>query len=151
MVGNLQRLCTFSLGEMLLGISVEQVQEVVLAQQTTRVPLAKQTVAGLINLRGQIVTAIDLRECLQLPPRSISDRPINVIVYTQHEPVSFIVDRVGDVLDIEPSTFAPPPETLDGPASQFITGAYKLDGQLLLLLDIMKIVEQVTRDHSPDH
>lgn len=136
-----RQLCTFFLGELFFGIEVSNVQEIIRYQEMTRVPLAPPEVGGLINLRGQIVTAIDLRRRLELSDR-ISDRlPLNVIVRTREETVSLLVDEIGDVLEVRGENFETPPETLRGKVRQLIRGAYKLKDRLLLLLDVEKVVD----------
>jgi purine-binding chemotaxis protein CheW len=132
----LTRFCTFLLDGLLFGIEVECVQEVIRAQRMTRVPRAPAVVEGLINLRGQIVTAIDLRRRLALPPRDASAQPTNVVVRTDDGAVSFLVDEIGDVVEVDESTFEPPPETLQGVARELMPGAYKLTDHLLLKLDV---------------
>lgn len=129
------QLCTFHLADLLFGIEVERVQEVIRAQTMTGVPLANPVVEGLINLRGQIVTALDLRRRLELPTRTEDREPTNIVVRTSVGRLSLLVDRIGDVVDVDRSSFEEPPETLEGVARDLITGAYKLDGSLLLVLD----------------
>jgi purine-binding chemotaxis protein CheW len=106
----------------------------------TRVPLAPPVVEGLINLRGQIVTAIELRRRLELQPRPHGQLPMNVVVRTEDGPVSLLVDEIGDVLEMDAESFERPPETLRGIARELIRGAYKLKDRLLLTLDIEKTV-----------
>lgn len=128
-------LCTFWLDGRCFGIDVTDVQEVVQHQRLTAVPLALPVVAGLLNLRGQILTALDLRRRMELPDRPPGKDPMNIVIRTEDGPVSLLVDRIGDVVDVEPGSFEAPPDTLTGAARAFITGAYKLDGYLLLELD----------------
>jgi len=131
-----QQFCTFVLREQLFGVPVEQVQEVIRYQEMTRVPLVSDFVRGLINLRGQIVTALDLRRRFAMPDRAPGELPMNVVVRTDDGPVSLLVDEIGDVVAVEPDAFEKPPETLHGPARTMVCGVYKLAGQLLLELDI---------------
>jgi purine-binding chemotaxis protein CheW len=126
---------TFWLGHGLYGIEVERVREVLRQQDITRVPLAPPTVAGLINLRGQVVMTVDLRAQLQLEPDPESE-PMLVVVLVAGESVALLVDRIGGVLDVSEEQFEPPPDTLTGVARELVLGAYKLDGQLLLGLDV---------------
>ena len=127
--------CTFFLNGHYFGINVLEVQEVIRHLEMARVPLAPPVVRGLINLRGQIVTAIDLRRRLEMPDRAANELPVNVVVSTDDGAVSLLVDEIGDVLQVPEKAFEPPPDTLQGPARSLIRGAYKLDGQLLLILD----------------
>jgi len=128
-------LCTFWLDGRCFGIDVTDVQEVVQFQRLTAVPLARPVVAGLLNLRGQILTALDLRRRMELSERPAGQQPMNIVVRTDDGAVSLLVDKIGDVVEVEPATFEAPPDTLTGVARDFITGAYKLDGYLLLELD----------------
>ncbi len=139
MNGQLQ-FCTFYLDGLFFGVEVLQVQEVIRYQTMTRVPLAPPVVSGLINLRGQIVTAIDLRRRLGLAERSADRLPMNVVIRTDDGAVSFLVDEIGDVLDVDDSAFERPPETMTGPARDLIRGVYKLSDRLLLILDIERAV-----------
>jgi len=132
--------CTFLLGDFLFGIEVLQVQEVIRAQQLTRVPLANPVVSGLINLRGQIVTALDLRRRLGLPPREDDVPPMNVVVHTADGGVSLLVDEIGDVLQVEASSYQATPLAVQGLDASLIRGVHKLPGQLLLLLDVDRAV-----------
>ena len=133
-----QQFCTFLLNGYLFGVPVPQVQEVIRFHLMTPVPLAPPAVAGMINLRGQIVLAIDLRLRLSLPTRSESQLPINVVVRTPDGAVSLLVDEIGDVIEVEQSTFELPPETLDGSLRAMILGVHKLEHKLLHLLDTEK-------------
>jgi purine-binding chemotaxis protein CheW len=126
---------TFYLGDLFLGVEVEKVQEVLRYQEMTPVPLASSVVRGLINLRGQIVTAIDLRRRFELGDRPGGKLPINVVLRAEETPVSLLVDEIGDVLQMGDEAFEAPPETLQGPARELIRGVFKLDGGLLLVLD----------------
>ena len=135
MASRQQQYCTFFVDGQCFGLDVLQVQEVIHCQMMTRVPLANTTVRGLINLRGQIVTAIDLRRRLGLADRPEGMEPVNVVVHTDDGAVSLLVDEIGDVLAVPEDAFEPPPETLQGTARELIQGAYKLDGRLLLILN----------------
>ena len=131
---------TFRLGGYLFGIEVVKVQEVLRYQRMTAVPLAPPEVAGLINLRGQIVTALDLRRRLDMPDRDDATLPMNVVVRTQEGSLALLVDEIGDVMEVGDETFEPPPETLRGPAHDLIRGSHKLDDRLLLVLDTERVV-----------
>ena len=135
-----RQLATFWLDGHLYGLEVEHVQEVLRAQSLTRVPQAPRAVAGLLNLRGQVVTAIELREKLGLPPRPEDTTAILIVVRLGGEVVSLLVDTIGDVVDVADGDFELPPDTLDGAVRELIRGAYKLDGQLLLAFDVHRAV-----------
>ena len=139
-MASLKQLTTFHLDKFLFGVEVSQVQEIIRYQEMTRVPLAPAMVVGLINLRGQIVTAIDLRRRLELADRPAGRLPANVIVRAGDEAVSLLVDEIGDVLEVEEEVFERSPETLQGIARELIQGAYKLKERLLLVLDTDKTV-----------
>jgi purine-binding chemotaxis protein CheW len=127
---------TFWLGNGLYGIEVERVREVLRQQDITSVPLAPPTVAGLINLRGQVVTTVDLRERLQLRTQNEESQPMLVVVLVAGESIALLVDRIGGVVDVSDDQFEPPPDTLTGTVRELVVGAYKLEGQLLLGLDV---------------
>jgi purine-binding chemotaxis protein CheW len=141
-----QQFCTFFLEGLFFGIEVEKVQEVIRYQEMTRVPLAPSVVGGLINLRGQIVTAVDMRRRLGLSERPEDQLPMNVVVRTEDGAVSLLVDEIGDVLETEEESFERPPETVQGVARELIRGVYKLKGQLLLILDTDKALNEVSAD-----
>jgi purine-binding chemotaxis protein CheW len=127
--------CTFYVDGHYFGVDVLKVQEIIRYQEMTHVPLAPPVVRGLINLRGQIVTAIDLRRRLELNDRPVEQLPVNVVVRTDDGAVSLLVDEIGDVLAVPEKLFERPPETLKGTARELIRGAYKLPDRLLLILD----------------
>jgi purine-binding chemotaxis protein CheW len=136
-----QQFCTFFLDGHVFGTPVPKIQEVIQSQEMTRVPLAPEVVSGMINLRGQIVAAIDLRRRLGLPDRPSGQMPMNVVVRTNDGAVGLLVDEVGDVIEVDESTLESPPETLQGFAREVVKGVYKLSGRLLLALDIDRVVD----------
>ena len=109
-----QQFCTFFLDGLRFGVDVRKVQEVVPYQEMTRVPLAPPTIRGLLNLRGQIVTGIDLRRRLELKERPSDCLPMNVVLRGEDSPVSFLVDDIGEVIDVSVEAVEPPPDTLRG-------------------------------------
>lgn len=135
-----KQFCTFRLGDFFFGIDILQVQEIIRRLSFTRIPLAPTMIEGLVNLRGQIVTAIDLRLRLELPPRSADKSPIHVVVNTADGATSLMVDEIGDMMDLSDDAFELPPDTMQGLARELITGIYKLENDLLLILDITKII-----------
>jgi purine-binding chemotaxis protein CheW len=135
---------TFAVDRLLFGVEVEKVQEVIRYQEMTRVPLAPSVVKGLINLRGQIVTAVDLRRRLGLRERPVADLPMNVLIRHEDGAVSLLVDEIGDVLEVEEESFELPPGTLAGEARDLIRGVYKLKDTLLIALDTDKMLNLVT-------
>jgi purine-binding chemotaxis protein CheW len=135
-----RQLCTFVLDGLLFGVDVVSVQEVIRYQEMTKVPLASSVVRGLINLRGQIVTAIDMRARLGSPPASSGELPMNVVLRTSDGVVSLLVDEIGDVLELDARDFERTPEALSGVFREVVLGVYKLEARLLLLLDVDRIV-----------
>jgi len=133
--------CTFIVDRLFFGVPVEHVQEVIRYQDLSLVPLARPEVSGLINLRGQIVTAIDLRCRLRLPKRGEGSRGMNVLITTPDGAVSLVVDQIEDVLEVSPEHIERPPETLQGEIRELIQGACKLKDRLLLLLDTEKAID----------
>ena len=133
-----RQFCTFFVNDILFGVEVLNVQEVLRYQDMTRVPLSSQEISGLINLRGQIITAIDMRSRMNLPPREGDQKPMNVVIRTKDEVVSFLVDSIGDVLEIPDDNFEPAPHTVDHTTRELVSGVYKLEGKLLMVLDAAK-------------
>ncbi len=135
---NSAQLCTFRVDDLFFGVDVQHIQEVIKYQELTPVPLANRTVRGLINLRGEIVTAIDLRRRLNLEPNADIE-PMNVVVCQDDEVVSFLVDESCDVIEVYDKDVEKVPETINGKLKSLIDGVYKLEGRLLLVLDTDKV------------
>jgi purine-binding chemotaxis protein CheW len=133
--------CTFYLDKLLFGVELKTVQEVIRSLEVTQVPLAPQVVSGLINLRGQIVTAVDLRRRLEMEPRAADVPAMNVVVRSDDGAVSLLVDEIGDVVEVDDSSFERPPETLRGSVRTIVTGVHKLNDRLMLVLDTQKACE----------
>lgn len=140
-MANENQFSTFYLDGHFFGIDVLEVQEVFRYQEMTKVQLAPVVVRGLINLRGQIITAIDLRKRLGLPDRAEGEKPMNVVVRTSEEVVSLLVDEIGDVLEVAESQHEPPPGTISAVMQDLIKGVYKLENQLLLILDTARVMQ----------
>ena len=135
------RFVTFTLGPHLYGVRVEAVQEVLRGLPRTRVPLAPPTVAGLVNLRGQLLSALDLRRPLGVEPAADdADEPMLVVVRVAGESVALLVDTIGSVVDVEDHQFEPPPDTLDPTRAGLLSGTYALESTLLLALDVDRAV-----------
>lgn len=131
---------TFLVDGHLFGVPTAEVLELSRFQKLTPVPLAPAAISGLMNLRGQVVTALDMRCRLGLSPRPEGQLPMNIVLRREDVLVSLLVDKVGEVLDLDESTFEPPPETLRGLARELVRGVHKLPDRLLLLLDTQKIL-----------
>ena len=132
---------TFSLGEHHFGVDVNTVQEIIRYQKMTPVPLADPVIRGLINLRGQIVTAMDLRRRIEMDDLPADKKSMNVVIRTEDGAISLLVDEIGDVISVEDQAFEDCPETLKGVARDLIKGAYKLEKKLLLILDTKKVCQ----------
>jgi purine-binding chemotaxis protein CheW len=135
-----QQFCTFFVDKQFFAVPVQQVQEVIRYQEMTRVPLVPAVIRGLINLRGQIVVAFDLRRRLGYADRPAEQKPMNVVVRADGETVSFLVDEIGDVIEVEADCAEQPPETLRAGMRELVQVVYKLKDQLLLVLDTEKTV-----------
>ncbi len=149
-MSDVAQICTFTLNDRMLGIAVGEVVEILLAQTLTPVPLVHPMVAGLINMRGQIISAIDLRHVLRMPPRpEAAPRPVNIIVRHNSELMSLMVDQVGDVIEVDAGLFTAPPDTTPAETKSLFRGAFQLPDRLLLLFDTPRaletIVSQVTK------
>ncbi|MFT3710958.1 MAG: chemotaxis protein CheW [Archangium sp.] len=135
------QLCTFVVGDQWFGLPVTDVQEVMRAQAMTRVPRAPKHVSGLIHLRGQIATAIDMRVRLGVPPAPADAERFNMMVADgDHGVVSLIVDLIGDVLELGDARFEHTPAPLAVVFGEAVRGVYKLDDKLLLLLDVRNVI-----------
>lgn len=135
-----EMLCTFQLAGQWFGIEAAGVQEVLRHQPVTSLTWASEAVRGLLNLRGQIVTAVDLRRGLKLPPRDERADPTHVVVRFGISAVSLWVDDVGEVLEVDADTREDVPSTLPEGMSEFIRGVYRTPDHLLLALDMPRLM-----------
>jgi len=142
-MANSSQFCTFYLDKLVFGVELKGVQEAIRSLEMTMVPLAPKAASGLINVRGQIVTAMNLRQRLELPPTTFETSAMNVVVRSIDGAVSLQVDEIGGVVEVEESTFEPPPETLRTSVRTLILGIHKLNGRLLHVLDIEKACQIV--------
>ena len=140
-VDSTSQFCTFWVDGLFFGLDVEFVQEVLRYQQMTVVPCAPESVFGLINLRGQIVTALDLRCRLGLPPRAEGVLPMNVIVRSRGEVVSLLVDDIGEVIDADVAALQPAPANLPVTVQDVVQGVMPMPGAILLILDADRSVD----------
>ena len=136
----MSQLSTFVVGKYLFGVDVSLVQEVVRLQSITPVPLAAPEIAGLINLRGEVLTAIDLRVRLGMGRSSTDRDPVNVVVRVDDEPVSLLVDEIGGVLEVSQVPFEQTPSTVDERVREMLLGAYTLPDRLLLALNAQRVL-----------
>lgn len=136
---------TIMIGDQIFGIPILQVQDVLGAQRVTRVPLAPPAIAGSLNLRGRIVTAIDVRACLGLPPhqREAGQQEMSVVVENQNELYSLMIDKVGDVMGLSQKDYENNPSTLDPQWRNVCQGIYRLKDRLLVVLDVPRLLESL--------
>ena len=132
---------TFRAGELYFGVDVLQVQEVIRYQSMTPVPLAPDAVKGLINLRGQIIAAFDLRTILNPKHCSEVTNPMNVVIRAGDETVSLLVDTIGEVIEVDHEDYEPTPETIVPHIRGILQGVFKLRDELLLVLDAKTCIE----------
>ncbi|HEY3382137.1 MAG TPA: chemotaxis protein CheW [Vicinamibacterales bacterium] len=133
---------TFVVDGLWFGVEVSRVQEVLNYQDMTRVPRASGAIVGLINLRGQIVTAIDMRRRLGLKVRPPNQVPMNVVILADDGAVSLLVDEIGDVIDLDGAAYEPVPESLSQDIRAVATGVYKLENHLLLTVGAPQVLDQ---------
>ncbi len=139
-MSNVSQLCTFWVNGLYFGIDALRVQEVIRTLPVTWVPLAPPEVEGLINLRGRIVAAVDLRRRIGLPARPEGREPMNVVIESDDGAISLLVDEIGDVIEVDETHLERPPETLAAGARELIRGVHKLPDRLLLVLDTDRTV-----------
>jgi purine-binding chemotaxis protein CheW len=133
---------TFYVGELLMGVDIRLVQEINRQLEMTPVPNAPCHVRGVINLRGEVATVIDLRTVLGLPPAEQTRDTRNLIVHSQGEAIGLLVDRISDILTIHPDQISESPSNVDGVDGKFFLGVHTLEKDICVLLD----VEQVLAD-----
>ena len=136
------QLTTFQVGGDLYGIDVMKVQEVTGKMSTVRVPLAPDFVCGLINLRGQIATALGIAQLFGMP--ASGDPDSSVVCKVDGNLVSLLVDSIGDVIEVSDSQLEPPPEIMPHGVRKFVSGVYKIDGALLSVIDLEKLSRELT-------
>jgi purine-binding chemotaxis protein CheW len=135
-----RQFATFKVGQLLFGVDVHEVQEIIRYQQLTPVPLANEVVRGLMNLRGQIITAIDLRRRLALPSDGSAEHLMNIVVSIDSEKVSLLVDSVGDVIKVSSDLFENTPPTVVGKIRDLSRGVFKLNDGLMLVLNTERAI-----------
>ena len=134
------RFCTFCLDGLWFGIKVERVQEVISSPPITPVPLAPRAVAGLTNLRGQILTVIDLRRRLGLQQRPAATPPVNVVARSENGTVGLLVDEIGEVMEAADNAYEAAPNNLPAESRELVPGVYKFPNRLLHVLDLDKVL-----------
>ena len=136
-----RQFCSFYLDQLLFGIESQKIQEVVAYRPLRAVPLAPPAVSGLMNLRGQVVVAFELRRQLELAERPPNLTPVCLIVRDEQGTVCLLADEVGNVLEVQEDTFEPVPETLSPRLRSLILGVHKLEGRLMHVLDTGRACE----------
>ncbi|PWR23278.1 chemotaxis protein CheW [Zavarzinia compransoris] len=132
---------TMTVAGQAFGLPILDVHDIVVPEKITRVPLAQPEVAGLINLRGKIVTAIDMREVLRVPPAPGGQRRVGVTVSHRGETYTLLVDAVGEVIELGADRFEANPPTLDARWRQLADGVFRLDHGLLVVLRVDRIMQ----------
>ena len=141
--------CTVLIHGTRYGIAVDRVQEVLRPAPLAPLPLAPPCVAGLLHLRGRILTALDLRRCLDLPARDAGEPSVHVVVREDADMASLLVDAVGDVVEVSPREWVATPETLGDGVRRLVRGAWKLDHGLLLALDVSRTLAMAHTRREP--
>lgn len=138
---NLNEYVTAMIGGQLFGLPIRRVQDVFLPERLTRVPLAPREIAGLLNLRGRIVTLIDMRRRLGLEPRTDDAPSMAIGVELRGESYGLLIDSVGEVLKVDDETREPNPINLDPRLARVSAGIHRLDGQLLMVVDVDRVLD----------
>ena len=125
----------------LFGLPISRVQDVFMPDRLTRVPLSSPEIAGVLNLRGRIVTAIDMRRRLGMPPRADGRPPMAVGIELKGESYGLLIDSVGEVLKLADGTREPNPVNLDQHLARVSAGVHRLEGQLMVILDVDRVLE----------
>ncbi|HET6605118.1 MAG TPA: chemotaxis protein CheW [Rhodopila sp.] len=141
-----QVLVTLTVADQLCGVPVLAVRDVLGEQSITRIPLAPPEIAGSLNLRGRIVTAIDLRRRLNLPPAPPDRKLMSVVAEQSGELYALLVDQVSEVMSLDPATFERNPPTLHPAWAAFSSGIYRLEGRLLVVLDVSRLLALVEEE-----
>lgn len=139
--GNVE-LATFYVGEALCGMDILKVQEINKLLEMTKVPQAPEYVMGILNLRGQIVTTIDLAKKLGLSSSKLNDASRNIIVNSKNEYIGLMVSKISDVVDADWGRIEPPPANIGGIQGSFFKGVFKTDNRLIGVLDVETVLEE---------
>jgi len=141
-----KQFATFYVGNILLGVDIRQVQEINRQLSVTEVPHAPDYVRGVINLRGEVTTVVDLRTILSLPREDVGRESRNLIVNSQGESIGLLVDRISDILTLRSDQISPPPSNVDGVQGRFLSGVHTLDTEILVILNIEEVLGERTRE-----
>lgn len=135
------QLATFYVGDMLLGLEIDQVQEINRCLDVTQVPHAPEWVRGVINLRGDVVTVVDLRTVLGLEPGTVTKESRNLIVNLSGEHVGLCVDRIADIITISRNDVIPPPPNMSALDERFFSGVFTGENDIVAVLDLQEALE----------
>lgn len=133
-------IATFYMGDILMGVDIQKVQEINRHVDITPVPQAPACVRGVINLRGDVVTVLDLRTVLELEPAEITDQSRNMIAKAGDEQIGLLVDRIADVVKVTRNEIEPPPANVSGIDGRFFDGVYKMESELLIILNAEEVL-----------
>jgi purine-binding chemotaxis protein CheW len=139
--GSLQEYVTATIGSQLFGLPIRRVQDVFMPERVTRVPLAPPEIAGVLNMRGRIVTLVDLRRRLGLPDRTENGPMMAIGVESRGESYGLLIDAVGEVLKLDIEAREANPVNLDPELARVSAGIHRLDGQLLMALDVDRLLD----------
>jgi purine-binding chemotaxis protein CheW len=139
-MAGVRQFCTFMVDGLYCGLEIAYVQEILEGQHIVPVPLAPPVVSGLINLRGQIITALDMRRRMNMPDRPAGQEPAVIVVQTEEGAMSLLVDEIGDVSPVPDATFEPAPDTVPEDIRKLIFGTCKLKERLLIILNLHTIL-----------
>lgn len=144
----LLQLVTFAISEEEFGIDILRVQEIIRMMPITKVPNSPHSVEGVINLRGKVIPVIDLRKRFSMEFHAHDSQTRIVVIEIHGMIVGFVVDQVSEVLRIQSNTVEPPPPVVSGVESEYIKGVGKLEGRLLILLDLEKLFSREEIQHA---
>ena len=140
-----QQYATFFVGNILLGIEISQVQEINRQLDVTNVPQAPKCVRGVINLRGEVTTVIDLRTILGLKQTEVTESSRNLILNYKDETLGFLVDRISDILALRTDEINPPPTNINGVQGKFFLGVHALETEILVLLNLEAVLAEESK------
>jgi purine-binding chemotaxis protein CheW len=148
---NILELSTFFIGDALCGMDILKVQEINKLMEMTKVPQAPDYVTGILNLRGQIVTIVDLGKKLGLGETDLGDDPRNIIVNAPGEHIGLLVRRISDVVMANPDRIEPAPANMSGIQGTFFTGVYKTEDKLIGILNVEEVLKIDKENHRSHH
>ncbi len=140
-----QQYATFYVGKLLLGIDIGQVQEINRQLDVTHVPQAPKCVRGVINLRGEVTTVIDLRTILGLKQTEVTESSRNLILNFEGETLGFLVDRVSDIVALRTDEINPPPANINGIQGKYFLGVHALESEILVLLNLEAVLAEESK------